>query len=218
MLSLYVHQAGAGAIDQKLETKVPKLTLPFNTKPRVAGKGLWRLEMTRKSRSLTLGAGNMDCRIVSKKGHAYVLGSKEMSRGKHAWRVNIAALTGAQWIFIGVVAATSKNKLTDMSFGDATCWGFSSTNQSYKAGISRRRRQKNAYLTQVDWRGGHAVDVLLDCDEGVLKFVNITTHREHSHKRLPKNQAWIPHFNIYHIGNSFSIETMKADEWGKLPR
>jgi len=193
----------------------PLAKLPYNPKPRKCHQDDWKLDRNYKSASMKLTNGDVTGQI-DMQGHSYVLGTKGMNRGRHAWRTHILALNNVNWIFIGV--GTKKyNGLSDRSFGEDTAWGYSSTQQTYTGGLRRLKQRDPNYRTeQIDWVTGTVVDVLLDCDARTLQFHNCTTRRNWTLSQLPEGTKWYPHFNLFGAANRFKVEVIPVSVWGNL--
>jgi len=164
---------------------------------------------------LSLGdvVGNIDIQ-----GHSYVMGTKALSRGRHAWRTQIISLNNSSWIFIGI--GTKKyNGLAERSFGEDSAWGYSSGQQTYTGGLRRLKQRDVNYRTEnVDWVTGSTIDVLLDCDAYTLQFYNLTSRREWVLRQLPAGNKWYPHYNLYGATNKFKVQVISVSEFGKLPK
>jgi len=204
LLSLFVY-AGAEDQDSKPEIKFPN-------QPRRRHCDEWKLHRRYKSEGINLMDDDLRATLLQT-GHAFLIGTKIFSKGKHAWRVHIESLSGQQWIFIGICAVSARSKLKKLSFDDPTAYGFSSTNQRYFGGVQRRYRLRHS-PTPIDWRIGHPVDVLLDLDEGSLSFCNPITKASWQLAPLPKGEKWVPHFNLHTAGNKFRVETIQVQDYG----
>jgi len=135
-------------------------------------------------------------------------------KGKHAWRTTLSHLNTTTWVFLGV-GVRRQNFLKDtLSFGDEDAWGFSSHNQTYTGGAKRMKSHNSNFQTQtIDWSHGHTIDVLLDLDEGCLRYSNLATRSSWKLQGLPK-RSYAPHFNLFGANNTIKIEVIHPSEFG----
>jgi len=152
----------------------------FNTTERAGSKDKWSLDGSMKSSTITLSNGNLTARATGS-SYAYCLGSAVFSKGQHAWRVTRDSNNTA-WIFLGV---SRKMPHPDTSYTQHTVWGFTSGGQSYTSGTSGS--QTTNFSTG-------PLEVLLDCDDGTLTVVNISSNSRVILTGVPKGSQLVPHF------------------------
>jgi len=178
--------------------KKPKTT--FQTTTRAGASDKWTLDTSLKSSTVTLSEKNLSARN-SGSSHAYCLGTQTWTKGQHAWRVN--RVSGAtEWLLLGV---SKKESHQDASYNATTFWGLSSANQKYMA---------SAATTLTTNFSTGPLDCLLDCDQGTLTVVNVSSSTRMEVTGIPKNTPLCAHFGP-HSTQQITIQPLRAREFGK---
>jgi len=178
LLTLYKYK-GTGTDKEKKSPK-KKVVTEFNSTERAGSKDKWSLDGSLKSTTITLSNGNLTARGTGS-SYAYCIGSAVFSKGQHAWRVTRDSNNTA-WLFLGV---SRKIQHPDTSYTQHTVWGFTSGGQSYTAGTATSQTTNFA---------NGPLEVLLDCEDGTLTVVNVSSNSRVILTGVPRNSQLVPHF------------------------
>jgi len=181
------------------ESKKPRVSFPSTARAGAVDK--WSLDNNMKSSYVTLSNKNMTARNTNSQ-HSYCNGTHEFKKGVHCWRVT-RDQGPTQWFGVGVCR---KQALNDSApFNDASFYGLSGSNQKYFAGQNQ--------TSTTNFATG-PIDVQLDCDQGTLVVINLSTSQRADVTGIPRNTPLVPSF-CPHSNQQISIKPIKVREFGR---
>jgi len=185
---------------QKTDKRETKKLTEFNSTQRVGSKDKWSLDGSLKTGTVILSNGNLTARSTGT-SYSYVLGSAVFSKGLHAWRITRDSASSS-WIFVGV---SRKLPHSDTSYTQHTVWGFTSGGQSYSSGTS---------TSQTTNFGTGPLEVLLDCNEGTLTVVNLSSNSRVILLGVPRNSQLVPHICLQGA-QQISVSSIAAKDFAR---
>lgn len=133
-----------------------------------------------------------------------MLGTVGNKRGSLAWRCTTNAHTG-HWI---LYAVSEQRHFSFNSYGNESVWGIAGSGQVYRNGVCTLGNTNN-------FMGEQSIDVMVNSDEGWLKFYTHAHDEVFELTGLSPGITWYPHFNLFNRGTVLKVEYIALHRFGK---